>query len=104
MQNITSIGYNSFYGCTSLTSVSLPSVFNSISGGAFHGCTNLSSLIINATTPPRCYGSFINGNTILYVPEVTDGYKGLDTSVTGYSYYKTMYDNGKIKPISEPPQ
>lgn len=104
MQNLKSIGYRSFYGCTSLTSVSLPSVFNSFSGQAFYNCTNLSSLILNATTPPKCYGDIINGITIIYVPEVTDKYKGLDTSVVGYSYYKTMYDNGKIKPISELPQ
>ena len=103
MQNLKSILYRGFYGCTSLTSVTLPSVFNNISSQAFNNCTNLSSLILNATNPPKCYGVFINGNTILYVPEVTDKYKGLDTSVTGYSYYKTMYDAGKIKPISELP-
>jgi len=43
---ITSIGSSVFYGCASLTSVSIGSGVTSIGGGAFQSCTSLTSVTI----------------------------------------------------------
>ena len=44
--SVTSIGDDTFYGCTSLTSVTIPDSVTSIGYSAFRGCTSLTSVII----------------------------------------------------------
>ena len=43
---ITTIGYDAFYKCTNLTSVTIPNSVTSIGDGAFYGCTSLTSATI----------------------------------------------------------
>lgn len=43
---ITSIGYNTFNGCTSLTSIVIPEGVTSIGESAFSGCSSLTSIAI----------------------------------------------------------
>lgn len=43
---VTSIGANAFYGCSKLTSVTIPEGVVSIGGSAFHSCTALESVTI----------------------------------------------------------
>jgi hypothetical protein len=40
--DITSIGYESFYRCVNLTSIHIPNKVTSIGGSAFARCTSLS--------------------------------------------------------------
>ncbi len=44
--SVTSIDYRAFYGCTSLTSITIPEGVTSIGEEAFNGCTSLTSITI----------------------------------------------------------
>ena len=44
--NVTSIGRTAFFGCTRLTSITIPESMTSIGGGAFYGCSSLTSITI----------------------------------------------------------
>ena len=69
--SVTSIGWNAFLDCSSLTTITIPHRVTNIGGGAFNGCTSLTSVTVKATTPPTIsnYSTFSNrGNATLYVP------------------------------------
>ena len=44
--SVTSIGGSAFYGCSGLTSVTIPNSVTSIGGSAFYGCSGLTSVTI----------------------------------------------------------
>ena len=56
---VTSIGGSTFYGCTSLTSVEIPSSVTSIGEHAFFNCTSLTSISVDVNN--KTYQS-IDGN------------------------------------------
>ena len=62
-KNVTSIGNNAFYNCTSLSSITIPDGVTSIGNHAFYSCTSLSSITIPDGVPSignsafdSCYG------------------------------------------------
>ena len=65
--SVVSIGYEAFYGCDSLVSVTIPSSISSVSFGAFSECSSLT--IINVAEDSEYYSS-VNG--ILYNKEQTE--------------------------------
>ena len=74
---VTTIGESAFYGCNSLTSITIPNNVINIKNYAFYDCNNLSSITIEATTPPTLGNYvFINDNCPIYVPaESVEAYK-----------------------------
>ncbi len=45
--NVTGIGYDAFYGCSSLTNIEIPNSVTSIGDSAFSGCSSLISITIS---------------------------------------------------------
>ena len=64
------IGNYAFYGCTSLTSMTIPSRVTSIGGDAFGNCTGLTSITIPSSVTSIGDGTFMNctGLTSITIP------------------------------------
>ncbi|MBO5628520.1 MAG: leucine-rich repeat domain-containing protein [Aeriscardovia sp.] len=60
---MTSIESQAFEGCSSLTSITIPSSINSIETFAFHGCNNLASIVVESGNTK--YDSRDNCNAIV---------------------------------------
>lgn len=80
---VTSIGYNAFYDCSDLTSVTIPNSVTIIKWGAFEKCRNLASITIpNSVASIDCYAFdgtawFDNQpDGLVYAGKVAYKYKG----------------------------
>ena len=81
--NVTSIGGGAFYGCTGLTSVTIPNSVTSIRDLAFYCCTGLTSITIGNSVTYIEYGAFLDtpwykkqSEGVVYINNVLYTYKG----------------------------
>jgi hypothetical protein len=61
---VTSIGENSFLGCTSLTRVTVPDSVTSIDGWAFYSCENLRSITVTDSVRSIGYDAFCDCDSL----------------------------------------
>ena len=67
---VTEIPQNTFYGCTRLTSVTIPNSITTIGDYSFCMCTNLANIYSLNTTPPSCSATtFSDYTATLYIPQ-----------------------------------
>ena len=69
--SVTTIGYNAFGDCRSLTSVTIPNSVTTIGSSAFENCLWLKSITCKAITPPTCSSytwKKVDKSIPLYVP------------------------------------
>ena len=74
--SVTAIGYYAFSWCSSLTSITIPDSVTSIASGAFEYCTSLKEVYCKPTTPP--------------------------TALAKYGYWGAFYDNASGRKIYVP--
>ena len=77
--SVTSIGWNAFENCTSLTSITIPNSVTSIGGSAFDGCTSLASVTIPNDVTSIGYGVF-QGCTSLTSVTIPNSVTSIDSS------------------------
>ena len=68
---VTRIGDCAFYGCSGLTSVTIPNSVTSIGDSAFDGCSSLTSVTVKRSEPAKIYSNTFSNraNAALYVPK-----------------------------------
>ena len=68
--SVTSIEYNAFYCCSSLTSVTIPNSVTSIGSNAFYGCSSLTSITVPNSVTSIGSGTFgaCSGLTSVVIP------------------------------------
>lgn len=95
-----------FRGCSSLTSVNIPLRVTSIGGSAFSGCSGLRSIYVYAETVPSTVAGAFEGcdskNCTLYVPKGT--YDAYWLSEWGYFENIVEFDATNIRNIVAEPE
>ena len=79
-KSVTSIGDSAFFGCRSLTSISLPSSVTSISNDAFWYCSSLTSISIPSSVTSIGYGAFAKCSSLTSI-NIPNSVTSIDVAV-----------------------
>lgn len=92
--SVTSIGINAFYNCSGLTSVTISGSVTSIGNYAFYNCTSLQSIVIFAEIPPTLGATAIPSNVqSIYVAQSSKAaYRAATTNWNAFAS-KIVSDN-----------
>ena len=105
------IGDYAFYGCSSLTSVTIPNSVKAIGGYAFYNCSSITQISSEAVVPPTCglnvFANIDKSECKLIVPKNSlDAYKQADKwkdflliegSTTGIT--NTVYNKAELADV-----
>ena len=80
--SVTAIGYYAFYGCSGLTSVTIPNSVTTVGEKAFYGCSGLTSVTIPNSVTTIGYSAFngCSGLTGVTIPNSV-------TAIGNYTFY-----------------
>ena len=114
LEGYTSIGDWAFYGCTGLTSVTIPNSVTSIGYEAFSGCSSLTSVTIGNSVTSIGWSAFAGCRSLSFmtigdktygIQEVNNGkckaYKGFNADMTCCNF---QYEEGKTYKIKGKPK
>ena len=74
--SVTRIGDSAFFGCSGLTSVTIPSGVTSIGGWAFYGCSGLTSITIPNSVTSISFEAFKGCSNLTIYAEVEEEPQG----------------------------
>ena len=98
--SLTSLPNTAFYGCTSLTSIVLPSSISALGNGSFYNCTSLASMTVYAETPPTVgTNAFKNVPTTMVVHVLCEAYDAYHNA-NGWSELANIQGFGPMCPIT----
>ena len=109
--SVTTIGDRAFYGCTGLTSVTIPNSVTKINTEAFSGCSNLADIyseISNPTTRTTASNAFqgVSYSTCkLHIPDdtkhmyvVTTPWNNFENMIGTFDYFEFVDKDGNVVP------
>jgi len=99
---LNTIDYSAFWGCSGVTSISMPSSLSNIAQNAFWGCSAVNSMKVDAQTPPALGNNAMQGvprDANVSVPETSlASYKAAPQWKEFYNM-KTDVDRNELKNI-----
>lgn len=98
LEGVTSIGSYAFYGCTSLTSITIPENVTSIGNYAFGYCSALMTITMQSSTPPTLSSTAFYSTSALAQIIVPMGSAATYKAATNWSSYASII----VEPLATP--